>query len=77
MTQPPATVTYSLEDVLGQIIQKLDRLDDRFNEKFDSLQGEVRVSPTSRVLTSCNQQLVQERWLDVQLHQHHYGDAGC
>ena len=37
MTQPPATVTYSLEDVLGQIIQKLDRMD----EKFDSLQKDV------------------------------------
>lgn len=37
MNQPPITVTYTLEEILGQINQKLDRLDD----KFDNLQKEV------------------------------------
>jgi murein lipoprotein len=38
MTQPPPTVTYSLDEVLGQILQKFDRIDekfDRMDEKFD------------------------------------------
>ncbi|MEM8781082.1 MAG: hypothetical protein AAGF26_19935 [Cyanobacteria bacterium P01_G01_bin.49] len=37
MNQTPITVTYTLEEVLGQINQKLDKLDD----KFDKLQQEV------------------------------------
>ncbi|NEQ69721.1 MAG: hypothetical protein F6K21_30365 [Symploca sp. SIO2D2] len=37
MTQNPVTVTYSLEEVLGQIIQKIDRLDG----KVESLQKDV------------------------------------
>ncbi|NES24251.1 MAG: DUF4164 domain-containing protein [Symploca sp. SIO3E6] len=55
MAQDPVTITYSLEEVLGQVIQKLDRMDDKFesfrkdvddkfenvNDKFDSLQKEI------------------------------------
>jgi len=37
MTQESVKVTYSLEEVLGQINQKLDRMDD----KFDNLQKEI------------------------------------
>jgi len=37
MTQDPVTVTYSLEAVLEKIIQKLDRMDD----KFENLQKEI------------------------------------
>jgi hypothetical protein len=37
MTQSPITVTYSLEDVLEQVIQKLDRLD----EKVENVRKEV------------------------------------
>jgi len=32
MAQPPVTVTYSLEEVLGQISQKLDRLDNKVED---------------------------------------------
>ncbi len=48
MTQTPVTVTYSLEEVLGQVLHKLDRLDEKFDglrkevdEKFDGLRKEV------------------------------------
>ena len=41
MTQNPVTVTYSLEEVLGQIIQKLDRIDQKVDDKFESLQKDV------------------------------------
>jgi capsule polysaccharide export protein KpsE/RkpR len=37
MSQTPVTVTYSLEDIFGQIQQQLLRLDQR----FDTLQAEV------------------------------------
>jgi len=45
MTQDPVTVTYSLEEILGQISKKLDRQDEKFesfrddvDNKLDSLQ---------------------------------------
>ncbi len=48
MNQAPVTVTYSLEEVLGQINQKLDRLDEKIdrqseatNRKIDNLQEET------------------------------------
>ncbi|NEP55505.1 MAG: hypothetical protein F6K31_00395 [Symploca sp. SIO2G7] len=48
MTQDPVTITYSLEEVLGQVIQKLDRMDDKFesfrkdvDDKFENLQKEI------------------------------------
>ncbi|NER00472.1 MAG: Bdr protein [Cyanothece sp. SIO2G6] len=48
MTQPPVTVTYSLEEVLGQVIQKLDRVDDKLetfrkdvDDKFETLRKDV------------------------------------
>jgi len=48
MTQDSVKVTYSLEEVLGQINQKLDRIDEKFesfqkdvDEKFDNLQKEI------------------------------------
>jgi chromosome segregation ATPase len=37
MTQAPVTVTYSLEEILGQINQKLDKIDDR----FDTIEKEI------------------------------------
>lgn len=37
MTQNPITVSYSLEEILGQLNQKLDRVDD----KLGSLQKEI------------------------------------
>ncbi len=37
MTQTPVTVTYTLEEVLGQISQKLDRMD----TKFETLQKDI------------------------------------
>jgi len=37
MSQSPVTVTYSLEEVLEKILQKLDRMDD----KFENLQKEM------------------------------------
>lgn len=37
MSQTPITVTYSLEKVLGQINQKLER----FQDKLDKLQEDV------------------------------------
>jgi murein lipoprotein len=39
MTQAPVTVTYSLEEVLGQLMKKMDRLDekiDRLDQKVDN-----------------------------------------
>lgn len=39
MTQSPTTVTYSLEEVLGQIVQKLDHLDNKveaLSKKMDT-----------------------------------------
>jgi uncharacterized protein (DUF849 family) len=41
MSQTPVTVTYSLESVLEQINQKLDRLDEKFEAKLDNLQKDV------------------------------------
>ncbi|NES22775.1 MAG: DUF4164 domain-containing protein [Symploca sp. SIO3E6] len=48
MTQDSVKVTYSLEEVLGQINQKLDRMDEKFesfrkdvDDKFDDLQKDV------------------------------------
>ncbi|NEQ69189.1 MAG: hypothetical protein F6J86_08225 [Symploca sp. SIO1B1] len=48
MNQDSVKVTYSLEEVLGQINQKLDRMDEKFenfqkdvDEKFDNLQKEI------------------------------------
>ncbi len=48
MTQAPITVTYSLEDVLGQLSQKLDRMDTKFeaiqknmDTKFEIMQKNV------------------------------------
>jgi hypothetical protein len=37
MTQAPITVTYSLEEVLNQISQKLDRMDTKFEHKLDEI----------------------------------------
>ncbi|MGK7877959.1 MAG: hypothetical protein AB4426_33020 [Xenococcaceae cyanobacterium] len=41
MSQTPLTVTYSLEEVLGQINHKLDRIDEKFETKLDTLQQDV------------------------------------
>ncbi len=41
MSQTPVTVTYSLEEILQQINQKLDRLDEKFEAKLDDLQKDV------------------------------------
>ncbi|NET62507.1 MAG: hypothetical protein F6K47_42355 [Symploca sp. SIO2E6] len=48
MTQGPVTVTYSLEEVLDKIIQKLDRMDEKsesfrkdVDDKFENLQKEI------------------------------------
>jgi predicted nuclease with TOPRIM domain len=41
MSQEPITVTYSLEGILGQITQKLDRLDEKIDKKFDTLQQAI------------------------------------
>lgn len=41
MSQSPINVTYSLEEVLKQINQKLDNLDAKFTTKIDNLQKDV------------------------------------
>lgn len=41
MSQEPATITYSLEDVLKEINQKLDRLDNKIDVKFETLQQNI------------------------------------
>ncbi len=48
MTQPPVTVTYTLEEVLGQLHQKLDRIDTKVDDlrkevdtQFDHLQADI------------------------------------
>ncbi|ACK74171.1 hypothetical protein PCC7424_5612 (plasmid) [Gloeothece citriformis PCC 7424] len=41
MSQSPINVTYSLEEVLKQINQKLDNLDTKFTAKIDNLQKDV------------------------------------
>jgi peptidoglycan hydrolase CwlO-like protein len=41
MTQTPVTVTYSLEEILGQINQKLDNQQKDINQKLDNLNQKV------------------------------------
>jgi predicted nucleic acid-binding Zn-ribbon protein len=41
MTQTPITVTYSLEEVLSQISQKLDRMDTKFEHKLDEIRKDM------------------------------------
>ena len=41
MSQTPITVTYSLEEILKEINANLDKIDGKFEAKFDTLQKEV------------------------------------
>ncbi|MEA5535147.1 hypothetical protein [Crocosphaera sp. XPORK-15E] len=41
MSQTPITVTYSLEEILKEINSKLDKIDEKFEAKFDTLQKDV------------------------------------
>ena len=50
MTQSPVTVTYTLEEVLGQLNQKLDRIDTKVenlgkevDHKFENLRNDVDI----------------------------------
>ncbi|MGB5594333.1 MAG: Bdr protein [Crocosphaera sp.] len=45
MSQTPITVTYSLEEILGQINQKLDKIDDRF-DSLDKDITEIKIGQT-------------------------------